>query len=36
MLATWFDLHSGATIILTACTAFILQPGIAFLRRALA
>lgn len=25
VIATWFDLHSGATIILTACSAFALQ-----------
>ena len=32
MLATWFDLHSGATIILTACAAFAVGPSAAFVR----
>ena len=27
LLATWFDLHSGASIILTACAAFAVQVG---------
>lgn len=32
ILATWFDLHSGATIILTACAAFALGPSMTFVR----
>ena len=31
MLATWFDLHSGATIILTACAAFAVEPALGVL-----
>ncbi len=34
LLATWFDLHSGSAIILTACAAFAVGPGVAWLRRA--
>ena len=33
MLATWFDLHSGATIILTACAAFAVEPALTAARR---